>query len=81
MFQTFSWPEALIVLSVILIVFGVGKLPQVGGALGKGIREFRRGKSGLLEDLEEEEEEEEKPKLEKKTTKKLSQGKKNTEQS
>ena len=80
MFQTFSWPEALIVLSVILIVFGVGKLPQVGGALGKGIREFRRGKSGLLEDLEEEEEEE-KPKLEKKTTKKLSQGKKNTEQS
>jgi sec-independent protein translocase protein TatA len=81
MFQTFSWPEALIVLSVILIVFGVGKLPQVGGALGKGIREFRRGKSGLLEDLEEEEEEEEKPKLEKKTTKKLSQGKKNAEQS
>jgi len=81
MFQTFSWPEALIVLSVILIVFGVGKLPQVGGALGKGIREFRRGKSGLLEDLEEDEEEEEKPKLEKKPTKKLSQGKKNTEQS
>ncbi len=48
MFRSFGWPEALIILVVILIVFGVGKLPQVGGALGKGIREFRRGKSGLL---------------------------------
>jgi sec-independent protein translocase protein TatA len=74
MFSTFGWPEALIILSVILIVFGVGKLPQVGGALGKGIREFRRGKSGLLELDEEEEEEEETPKR-KKTTKKLTEGK------
>ena len=81
MFQTFSWPEALIILTVILIVFGVGKLPQVGGALGKGIREFRRGKTGLLDDLSDDEEEEA-PKLEeKKTTKKLSQGKTKTEQS
>jgi sec-independent protein translocase protein TatA len=80
MFQTFSWPEALIILSVILIVFGVGKLPQVGGALGKGIREFRRGKTGLLDDVDEDEEEEA-PKLEKKTTKKLSQGKTKAEQS
>ena len=81
MFQTFSWPEALIILTVILIVFGVGKLPQVGGALGKGIREFRGGKTGLLDDLSDDEEEEA-PKLEeKKTTKKLSQGKTKTEQS
>jgi sec-independent protein translocase protein TatA len=82
MFQTFSWPEALIILTVILIVFGVGKLPQVGGALGKGMREFRRGKTGLLEDVEEEEEEEEEvPKLKKKTTKKLPQGKTKAEES
>ncbi len=71
MFRSFGWPEALIILAVILIVFGVGKLPQVGGALGKGIREFRRGKSGLLEELEEEEE----PKLETKTAKKLAESK------
>lgn len=70
MFQTFGWPEALIILTVILIVFGVGKLPQVGGALGKGIREFRKGRSGLLGDEEEEEEE---PKH-KKTTEKLAEG-------
>jgi sec-independent protein translocase protein TatA len=69
MFQTFGWAEGLIILTVILIVFGVGKLPQVGGALGKGIREFRRGKEGMLEIDENngEEEEEEKPRSKKKT--------------
>ncbi len=56
MFHSFGWPEALIILTVVVIVFGVGKLPQVGGALGKGIREFRRGQTGLLEEPEEEEE-------------------------
>ncbi|MCZ7573550.1 MAG: twin-arginine translocase TatA/TatE family subunit [Ardenticatenaceae bacterium] len=34
-------PELLIVLVVFLIVFGVGRLPEVGGALGRSIREFR----------------------------------------
>jgi sec-independent protein translocase protein TatA len=70
MFRNFGWPEALIILAVILIVFGVGKLPQVGGALGKGIREFRRGKAGLLDaaDEEEDEAEEEKPGRKNKTS-------------
>ncbi len=70
MFRSFGWPEALIILAVILIVFGVGKLPQVGGALGKGIREFRRGKAGLLEaaDEDEDEAEAEKPGRKKKTS-------------
>ena len=67
MFQTFGWAEGLIILTVILIVFGVGKLPQVGGALGKGIREFRRGKEGILDtDENVQEEEEEKPRSKKK---------------
>jgi sec-independent protein translocase protein TatA len=52
------WEIALI-LVVILIVFGVGKLPQVGGAIGKGIRSFQKGRRG--EDVDEEEEGEEKP--------------------
>lgn len=50
LFQGFGPFEAIIIVVVILIVFGVGKLPQVGGALGKGIREFRKGKSGLLDE-------------------------------
>ena len=33
--------ELVIVLAIVLFVFGPGKLPQVGGALGKSIREFR----------------------------------------
>ena len=61
MFHTFGAPEAAVIIVVILIVFGVGKLPQVGGALGKGIREFRKGKSGQFD------EDTDPPKLEEKT--------------
>ena len=38
--------EIGLILVIVLIVFGVGKLPQVGGALGKGIREFRQAVKG-----------------------------------
>ncbi|MBU2702369.1 sec-independent protein translocase protein TatA [Sporomusaceae bacterium BoRhaA] len=38
----FSMPELAMVLVIALIVFGPGKLPEVGKALGKGLREFRR---------------------------------------
>jgi len=82
-FPTIGATEGIIILVVILIVFGVGKLPQVGGALGKGIREFRKGKTGLLElpAEEDEDEDEETPKNKKKTTKKLTEGKTKTKQS
>jgi len=36
------WELALI-LGIVLIIFGVGRLPQVGGSIGKAIREFRKG--------------------------------------
>ena len=51
MFKSFGWPEALIILVVVLIVFGAGKLPQIGGAVGKSIREFRKAKEGLDEEM------------------------------
>jgi sec-independent protein translocase protein TatA len=38
--------EIGLIVLLVLIVFGVGRLPQVGGALGKGIRAFRKGKAG-----------------------------------
>ena len=38
---TLGAPELIIVLVIIILIFGVGKLPEVGQALGKGIREFR----------------------------------------
>lgn len=39
-------PELLIILVIIVIVFGVGRLGDLGGALGKGIREFKKTSSG-----------------------------------
>lgn len=38
----FSMPELILILVIALIVFGPGKLPEVGKAIGKGINEFRR---------------------------------------
>jgi len=58
-FHIGPWEIAL-VLVIILIVFGVGKLPQVGGAIGKGLRAFKKGQRG--EDDEEEEAEKPQPK-------------------
>ena len=34
--------ELIIILVIILIIFGAGKLPEIGGALGKGIRNFKK---------------------------------------
>jgi len=38
--------ELLIVLGIVLLIFGVGRISRVGGELGKGIRAFREGLSG-----------------------------------
>lgn len=35
-------PELGIILVIVILIFGVGRLPEVGGAVGKGIREFRK---------------------------------------
>ena len=43
-------PELLIILVIFILVFGLGKQPQMGKALGQGIREFREGTQGLGEE-------------------------------
>ena len=48
----FGAPELLIVLVIVLLIFGVGRLTRVGGELGRGIREFRKGIRGEDEDPE-----------------------------
>lgn len=35
-------PELIIILVIILIIFGAGKLPEIGSGIGKGIRNFRK---------------------------------------
>jgi sec-independent protein translocase protein TatA len=45
-----GFQELLVVLVIILIVFGVGKLPQIGEGLGKAIKGFKRGVEAPDED-------------------------------
>jgi len=52
--------ELIIILVLVLIIFGAGKLPQVGGALGKGLRNFKEGVKEGGEDAEKKKLEEEK---------------------
>ena len=53
--------ELVLILVVVMIIFGVGRLPEVGGALGRAMREFRKSQSDKNEvSLGVESEEEEK---------------------
>jgi sec-independent protein translocase protein TatA len=38
----FSMPDMAVILVVILVIFGAGKLPEIGSALGKGIKDFKK---------------------------------------
>lgn len=49
--------ELVIILVIVLLIFGVGKLPQVGEALGKGLKSFQKASSGEDEEKEEKKEE------------------------
>lgn len=48
-------PELIIILVIILIIFGAGKLPEIGAGLGKGIQNFKKSsKETKIEDNQEE---------------------------
>ena len=42
MFGSLGWVELTLIIVIVAMLFGVGKLPEVFGAVGKGIREFRK---------------------------------------
>ena len=42
-------PELIIILIIVLIIFGAGKLPEIGSGLGKGIKNFKKAAQGLDE--------------------------------
>jgi sec-independent protein translocase protein TatA len=46
MFRSFGLPEILILLVIVLILFGPGRIGKIAGELGQGIRNFREGLSG-----------------------------------
>ena len=41
MFGSFGFPELLIILAIVVILFGASKLPEIGAGIGKGIRNFK----------------------------------------
>ncbi|WP_026841328.1 twin-arginine translocase TatA/TatE family subunit [Citrifermentans bremense] len=45
----FGMPELIIIMVIVLVVFGAGRLPEIGGALGKSIRNFKKASSGKEE--------------------------------
>ncbi len=59
-------PELLVILVIILVIFGAGKLPQIGEGLGKGIRNFKKATSKEPEEIEAKKTEEKKEISEKK---------------
>ncbi len=52
MFRNFGAPELLIILVVVVLLFGVGRISKIAGEVGSGIKAFRKG---LKEDDKEEE--------------------------
>lgn len=42
MFGSFGWMELMLILIIVLIIFGAGKLPQLGEGLGKAIKGFKK---------------------------------------
>lgn len=45
------WYILLIILAIVLIVYGPGKLPEVGGAVGKAMREFRKASTDFQDEI------------------------------
>ena len=61
MFGLGPW-ELGIILVIVLIIFGAGKLPEIGAGIGKGIKNFKKG----MTEAEKEEKKEEPEKIEEK---------------
>jgi len=62
-------PELIIILVIVLIIFGAGKLPEIGSGLGRGIKNFKKAAQGMDEievtpEKKEVEKEKEKKKIE-----------------
>jgi len=45
----FGMPELIVILVIVLVVFGAGRLPEIGSALGKSIKNFKRATDGKEE--------------------------------
>jgi sec-independent protein translocase protein TatA len=46
LFRSFGIPELLIILAIVILLFGVGRISKIAGELGKGIKNFKNGLQG-----------------------------------
>ena len=49
-------PEILLIVGILLLIFGVGRISKIGGELGSGIKAFKDGLNGKIDSTEQEEE-------------------------
>ena len=52
MFSSIGVPGLIVILIIVLILFGPKKLPEIGGAVGKTLSEFKRSTKGIMDDDE-----------------------------
>lgn len=51
MFSNIGVPGLILILTVALVIFGPNKLPEIGRAFGRSIREFKRATEGITDDI------------------------------
>ncbi|MBA3656952.1 MAG: twin-arginine translocase TatA/TatE family subunit [Gemmatimonadaceae bacterium] len=51
MFGHLGFPEILIIMVIILLLFGAKRIPEIAGSMGKGIREFKKNINDTTRDL------------------------------
>jgi TatA/E family protein of Tat protein translocase len=56
MFSKIGMPELAVIFGVALLVFGPSKLPDIGRAMGKGLREFKNATTEITQSINEAEE-------------------------
>ncbi|WP_144550003.1 twin-arginine translocase TatA/TatE family subunit [Bacillus sp. X1(2014)] len=54
MFSNIGVPGLILILIVALVIFGPNKLPEIGRAFGRSIREFKKATDGIADDIREE---------------------------
>lgn len=50
MLQNLGWSGLVLILVALLLVFGPSKLPEIGKAFGKGLREFKSATQGMMDE-------------------------------